>query len=174
MACYGKIIGGGLPLAAVGGRRDLVELSNPRKKGAPDYVYASGTLNGNPVSAAAGLATLRVMRRPGTYERLNAVGDRLRAGLRDIARRLDIPAQVLGRGPLGNIFFTPDPVVDYRSSQKNDSRTTQQLGRALLERGVLTNLSAKMYLSLAHTDGDIAQAVAAFEDALREIRGARR
>jgi glutamate-1-semialdehyde 2,1-aminomutase len=174
MACYGKIIGGGLPLAAVGGRRDLVELSNPRKKGAPDYVYASGTLNGNPVSAAAGLATLRVMRQPGTYERLNAVGDRLRAGLRDIARRLDIPAQVLGRGPLGNIFFTPDPVVDYRSSQKNDSRTTQQLGRALLERGVLTNLSAKMYLSLAHTDGDIAQAVAAFEDALREIRGARR
>jgi glutamate-1-semialdehyde 2,1-aminomutase len=171
LASYGKIIGGGLPLAAVAGRRDLVELSNPRKKGSPDYVYASGTLNGNPVSAAAGLATLQVMRRPGTYERLNAVGDRFRAGLREVARRLDIPAQVLGRGPLANIYFTPEPVVDYRSSQKNDSRTTQQLGRALLDRGVLTNLSAKMYLSLAHTDGDIDQALAAFEDALRAVRG---
>lgn len=171
LACYGKIIGGGLPLAAVAGRRDLVELSNPRKKGAPDYVYASGTLNGNSVSAAAGLATLRVMRQPGTYERLNAIGDRLRAGLRDVARRLDIPAQVLGRGPLANIYFTPEPVVDYRSSQKNDSRTTQQLGRALLDRGVLTNLSAKMYLSLAHTDDDIDQALAAFEDVFRAVRG---
>jgi glutamate-1-semialdehyde 2,1-aminomutase len=171
LASYGKIIGGGLPLAAVAGRRDLVELSNPRKKGSPDYVYASGTLNGNPVSAAAGLATLQVMRRPGTYERLNAVGDRFRAGLREVARRLDIPAQVLGRGPLANIYFTPEPVVDYRSSQKNDSRTTQQLGRALLDRGVLTNLSAKMYLSLAHTDDDIDQALAAFEDALRAVRG---
>lgn len=171
VACYGKIIGGGLPLAAVAGRRDVMELSNPRKKGSPDYVYASGTLNGNPVSAAAGLATLRVMRQPGTYDRLNAVGDALRAGLRDIAQRLDIPAQVLGRGPLANIYFTPDPVVDYRSSQKNDSRTTQQLGRALLERGVLTNLTAKMYLSLAHSDADIAAAVAAFEEGLRVIRG---
>jgi glutamate-1-semialdehyde 2,1-aminomutase len=171
MACYGKIIGGGLPLAAVAGRRDVMELSNPRKKGAPDYVYASGTLNGNPVSASAGLATLRVMRQPGTYERLNAVGDALRAGLRDVARRLDIPAQVLGRGPLANIYFTPDTVVDYRSSQKNDSRTTQQLGRALLDRGVLTNLTAKMYLSLAHSDADIAAAVAAFEDGLRVVRG---
>jgi glutamate-1-semialdehyde 2,1-aminomutase len=171
LASYGKIIGGGLPLAAVAGRRDLVELSNPRKKGAPDYVYASGTLNGNPVSAAAGLATLRVMRQPKTYERLNAGGDRFRAGLREIGRRLDIPAQVLGRGPLANIYFTPEPVVDYRSSQKSDSRTTQQLGRALLDRGVLTNLSAKMYLSLAHTDGDIDQALAAFEDALRAVRG---
>lgn len=171
LASYGKIIGGGLPLAAVAGRRDLVELSNPRKKGAPDYVYASGTLNGNPVSAAAGLATLRVMRQPETYERLNAAGDRFRAGLREIARRLDIPAQVLGRGPLANIYFTPEPVVDYRSSQKNHSRTTQQLGRALLDRGVLTNLSAKMYLSLAHTDGDIDRALAAFEDALRAVRG---
>jgi glutamate-1-semialdehyde 2,1-aminomutase len=171
LASYGKIIGGGLPLAAVAGRRDLVELANPRKKGAPDYVYASGTLNGNPVSSAAGLATLRVMRQPGTYERLNAVGDRLRDGLREVARRLDILAQVLGRGPLANIYFTPDPVVDYRSGQKSDSRTTQQLGRALLDRGVLTNLSAKMYLSLAHTDADIDQALAAFEDALRAIRG---
>lgn len=174
LACYGKIIGGGLPLAAVAGRRDVMELSNPRKKGAPDYVYASGTLNGNPVAAAAGLATLAIMRRPGTYERLNAVGGMLCAGLADIAARLDIPAQVLGRGPLVNIYFSAEPIVDYRSSLKADSRITQQLGRGLLERGVLANLSAKIYLSLAHSDADIQQTLQAFEDALRRIRGSGR
>jgi glutamate-1-semialdehyde 2,1-aminomutase len=170
LATYGKIIGGGLPLAAVAGRRDVMELSNPRKKGAPDYVYASGTLNGNPVSAAAGLATLAVLRRPGAYARLNAVGDLLRAGLREIAGRMGLPAQVLGRGPLANIYFTAEPIVDYRSSLKADSRLTQQLGRGLLQRGVLSNLAAKIYLSLAHSDADIRQACQAFEDTLRELR----
>jgi glutamate-1-semialdehyde 2,1-aminomutase len=169
LATYGKIIGGGLPLAAVAGRRDLLELANPRKKGAPDYVYASGTLNGNPLSAAAGLATLAVMREPGTYDRLNATGDLLRAGLRDIAGRLGLPAQVLGRGPLANIYFTGEPVVDYRSSLRSDTRITQQLGRGLLARGVMTNLAAKMYLSLAHGDADIQQALQAFEQVLRDI-----
>lgn len=170
LAAYGKIIGGGLPLAAVAGRRDVMELSNPRKKGAPDYVYASGTLSGNPLSAAAGLATLEVLRRPGAYARLQAVGEMVRTGLRDIAARLGIAAQVPGRGPLANIYFTADPVVDYRSSLKADSRLTQQLGRGLLHRGVLTNLSAKIYLSLAHSDADVQQMLQAFEDSLRELR----
>jgi glutamate-1-semialdehyde 2,1-aminomutase len=174
LACYGKIIGGGLPIAAVGGKRDLIELANPRKKGAPDYVYMSGTLNGNPVSAAAGLATLRELEKPGAYDRLRAVGDRLRGGLRAIASRLGLPAQVLGQGPLANIYFTSEPVLDYRSSLKSDSRIIQQLGSELLARGVLTNLAAKMYLSLAHTDGDIDTTLQAFEDSLKVITAGRR
>ncbi len=173
LACYGKIIGGGLPLAAVAGKREFLELANPRKKGAPDYAYMSGTLNGNPLSAAAGLATLEVLQRPGSYERLRQVGDSLRAGLRDILAHLGIPAQVLGTGPLANIYFTSEPIVDYRSSLKADSRTTQQLGRALLSRGVLTNLAAKMYLSLAHSDADIQRTLEAFEAALRELQAGR-
>jgi glutamate-1-semialdehyde 2,1-aminomutase len=174
LACYGKIIGGGLPLAAVAGKRDLIELTNPRKKGAPDYVYMSGTLNGNPVSAAAGLATLNELEKPGAYERLRAVGDRLRHGLRDVASRLRIPAQVLGQGPLANIYFSSEPVIDYRSGLKADSRLTQQLGGELLARGVLTNLAAKMYLSLAHSDRDIDQTLQAFEDGLKAITAGRR
>ena len=169
LATYGKIIGGGLPLAAVAGKRDLMELANPRKKGAPDYVYASGTLNGNPLSACAGLATLEILKQPGAYDRMNAIGDSLRAGLRDIARRLGLPAQVLGRGPLANIYFTAEPVIDYRSGLKSDSRITQQLGRGLLGRGVMTNLAAKMYLSLAHGEAEIQQTLQAFEDVLRDI-----
>ncbi|MFQ5830824.1 MAG: aspartate aminotransferase family protein [Candidatus Methylomirabilia bacterium] len=169
LACYGKIIGGGLPLAAVAGKRELLELANPRKKGAPDYAYVSGTLNGNPLSAAAGLATLEVLAQPGSYKRLREVGDKLRAGLREVVGRRGIQAQVLGTGPLANIYFTPDPIVDYRSSLKADSRMTQQLGRALLARGVLTNLAAKMYLSLAHSDAGIEKTVEAFDEALGEI-----
>jgi glutamate-1-semialdehyde 2,1-aminomutase len=172
LATYGKIIGGGLPLGAVAGQRDLMELSNPRKKGAPDYTYISGTLNGNPLSCAAGLATLDVLQRPGAYDRLRAVGDRLRAGLREVAARLALPAQVLGEGPLANIYFTGEPIVDYRSSLKADSRVTQQLTRRLLERGVLVNFAAKMYLSLAHTDADIDRTLEAFEAALRRVRSA--
>lgn len=173
LATYGKIIGGGLPLAAIAGRGDLMEMSNPRKKGAPDYTYISGTLNGNPVSCAAGLATLAILDRPGAYDRLRAVGDRLRAGLHDVAARLGMPAQVLGAGPLANIYFTPDEVVDYRSSIRSDSRIMQQLGRLLLERGVLVNLGAKLYMSLAHSDEDIDRTVQAFEDSLEMIRSGR-
>jgi glutamate-1-semialdehyde 2,1-aminomutase len=174
LACYGKIVGGGLPLAAIAGKRDIIELANPRKKGSPDYTYISGTLNGNPVSCAAGLATIAELEKPGAYDRLRAVGDRLRAGLRAIASRLSIPAQVLGHGPLANIYFTPDPVIDYRSSLKSDSRLTQLLGSELLARGVLTNLAAKMYLSLAHSDRDIDTTLQAFEDSLKAITAGRR
>jgi len=171
LACYGKVIGGGMPLAAVAGRRDIMELANPRKKGSPDYAYVSGTLNGNPVSATAGLATLAVLERPGSYERLRKIGDRLRQGLGAIVARLGMPAQVLGTGPLANIYFSAEPITDYRSSLKADSRVIQQLGRALLERGIMTNLAAKLYLSLAHTDTDIDRTLEAVEDALTEIRG---
>lgn len=169
LATYGKIIGGGLPLAAVAGKRDVMELANPRKKGSPDYTYMSGTLNGNPVSAAAGLATLDILARPGAYDRLRAVGEQIRTGLRDVAARVGVPARVLGEGPLANIYFTPDEVVDYRSSIRGDSGITPQLTRGLLERGVLANLAAKLYISLAHTDADVQQTLQAVEDTLRAV-----
>jgi glutamate-1-semialdehyde 2,1-aminomutase len=170
LACYGKVVGGGMPLAAVAGRRDVMELANPRKKGSPDYTYMSGTLNGNPVAATAGLATLAILERPGSYDRLRAVGDRLRTGLADIAARLAMPAQVLGTGPLANIYFSPDAVTDYRSSLKADSRIIQQLGRGLLERGIMTNLAAKLYISLVHSDADIDRTLEAVEDTLKAMR----
>lgn len=170
LACYGKIIGGGLPLSAVAGRADLMEHANPRKKGAPDNAYFSGTLNGNPLSASAGLATLSVLERPGAYERLHKVGEMLRTGLKAMVTRLGVDAQVLGVGPLLNIYFTAEPITDYRSSLKADSKTTQQLGRDLLDRGVLTNLAAKMYVSLAHSDADIQETLQAFEDVLNGFR----
>jgi glutamate-1-semialdehyde 2,1-aminomutase len=158
-----------LPLAAVVGKHDLLDLANPRKRGAPTYAYFSGTLNGNALSAAAGLATLTELEKPGTYDRLRAAGDRLRQGLVDIVSRLALPAQVLGTGPLANVYFTSEPVTDYRSSRSADARMTQLLTVELLARGVLTNLAAKLYLSLAHSDGDIDFTLQAFEDGLKKI-----
>jgi glutamate-1-semialdehyde 2,1-aminomutase len=169
LACYGKVVGGGMPLAAVAGKRDVMELANPRKKGSPDYTYMSGTLNGNPVAATAGLATLSILERAGTYDRLRAVGDRLRTGLTDITARLAMPAQVLGTGPLANIYFSTEAVTDYRSSLKADSRIIQQLGRGLLERGIMTNLAAKLYISLVHSDADIDRTLGAVEDTLKAM-----
>jgi glutamate-1-semialdehyde 2,1-aminomutase len=170
LACYGKIIGGGFPLAAVAGKRDVLELANPRKGGAPDAIFMSGTLNGNAIGATAGLATLHVLEKPGSYERLHALGDRMRGGFREIARRLAVPAQVLGEGPVANIYFTAEPVTDYRSSRKTDARLTQLLNKEMLAQGFLVSLAAKLYISLAHSMTDIDVTLQAFEDALRGLQ----
>jgi glutamate-1-semialdehyde 2,1-aminomutase len=170
LACYGKIIGGGYALAAVAGKRDLLELSNPRRKGTPAYTYISGTLNGNPVAATAGLATLGELEQPGVYKRLQAAGEQMRAGLRAAASNFGIRAQVLGAGPLANIYFTPEPIDDYRSLLQADSGMTQKLTREMLKRGVMANFAAKMYMSLVHSDEDIGQTLQAVEDSLRAIR----
>ncbi len=164
VACYGKIIGGGYPLAAIAGRADILELSNPRTKAKePRNAYVSGTLNGNPLAATAGLATLIELEKPGTYDRLNSIGTRMREGLRKIAAGKGIAAQVLGAGPMANIYFTPEPIVDYRSLLKHKSQMASALGRELLAHGIFTHLSAKMYMSLAHSDEDIDTALQAID-----------
>jgi glutamate-1-semialdehyde 2,1-aminomutase len=165
LICFGKIIGGGFPLAAVAGRRELLDQANPRKRG-PNYVYVSGTLNGNPVAAAAGLATLEELERPGTYERLDAAGKRLRREIGALCEARNIPAQILGTASMLNIYFTESPIHDYRSARTEDGALKERLSRELLLRGVITNLSAKMYLSIAHTDQILDRTIAIFADAL--------
>lgn len=164
LACYGKAVGGGLPLAAVAGKRELMELANPwRRYTTPDYTFFMGTLNGNALSAAAGCATLDVLEAPGTYERLRAVGERFRIGLRDIVNRLAIRAEVRGYGPLANIFFSDDPFAARTSTWPYD------LMKELLTRGVLANIPVKMYFSLAHSNDDIDLTLEAFEDAMQAV-----
>jgi glutamate-1-semialdehyde 2,1-aminomutase len=169
LVAYGKIIGGGYPLAAVVGRTDIMRLSNPRER-APNYVYVSGTLSGNPLAAAAGLATLRELKKPGVYESLNAAGRYLRDGLAAVAHRLNMPAQVLGSGPMANIYFTDREITDYRSGQCEDKALKQRLRVALLERGFLTNPAQKLYLSTEHKTADIDRTLEAIEDSLRSFR----
>jgi glutamate-1-semialdehyde 2,1-aminomutase len=168
LICFGKIIGGGFPLAAVAGRREILEHANPRKRG-PGYVYISGTLNGNPIAAVAGLATLKELERPGTYVRLNAAGERLRRELKALCAELQIPAQILGIASMLNIYFTPSPIHDYRSARTENLALKEKFGRELLKRGIITNLGAKLYLSIAHTDAVLDRTIDIFSQALKTL-----
>lgn len=166
LACYGKIIGGGLPLAAVCGPRDILDLANPGRRGAKDYVWLSGTFNGNPLAAAAGLATLSELEKPGAYARLHAAGDMMRTGLVRIFEKHGVPAQGVGAGPVVNVFAAAGPITEHRALEQADLRLTRRLWADLLRRGVLVNLPAKLYLSLAHTDAEIERTLAIFDECL--------
>ena len=168
LTALGKIVGGGLPLAAVCGRADIMAHADARKKG-EGYAYVSGTLNGNPLSASAGLAALRELRHPGTYARLDAIGETIRGGLREIVGRRGLSAQVVGEGPLFNLILTDRPVVDQQSLETADRARTARLGRELLARGLYINLAAKGYMSLAHSDGDLAETLRIFDESLGAI-----
>ena len=165
LTALGKIIGGGLPLAAVCGPAGIMVHADARRKG-DGYAYVSGTLNGNPLSAAAGLTVLRELRHPGTYARLDAIGETVRGGLRDIVRRRGVAAQVVGEGPLFNLILTDRPIVDQRSLESADRARTARLGRELLTRGLYINLAAKGYMSLAHSDADLAETLRIFDESL--------
>jgi len=165
LVCLGKIIGGGYPLAAVAGQAELIGLTDQARRGHADYVYMSGTLNGNPVAAAAGNATLAVLDRPGSYERLSAAGERIRAGLRAAFGTAGVPAQVLGVGPIFQVVISDTPVRDFRSLRRGDQARIRRIAQQVLEKGHFLT-GQKGYLSLAHTDVEIDATVAAFAGAL--------
>ena len=169
LATYGKVIGGGYPVSAVAGKAEIMELSSPRRAGRADYVYFSGTLNGNAVGAAAGLATLQVLERAGTYEQLRANGDYMRSRLKAITRDVGRPAQILGSGPVFGVLFTSADVVDHRTSLTSDRALERALQQELLRRGVMTHL--KWYMSIAHSEADLDRTLQIFEDSLRAVLG---
>src|SRR5438034_4668387 len=116
LAAVGKIIGGGFPLAAVVGRREIMRAFDPRLEGTPDFVAQIGTLNGNPTAAVAGLATPAEPRTPGVYQRLHRTGRTLRDGLSDVVRKSGLAAQVIGETTVFDVVFTDRPVIDYRAT----------------------------------------------------------
>ena len=161
LVCYGKILGGGFPLSAVGGRREIMRLADPTVASAPNFVHISGTLSGNPVSAVAGLATLAELEEPGVYEHLHQLGKRLRAGL---ARQLNthgIAGSAIGSGPIAAVEFS-DPTGPGSGLVLRDA-----VNRELILRGVLAQLQTRFYISLVHTEAEIDFAVDAFGAALR-------
>jgi glutamate-1-semialdehyde 2,1-aminomutase len=165
LATYAKIIGGGYPLAAIWGRQDVMAAADPERKDAR-RVQIRGTLSGNPVSASAGLATLAELRKPGTYEYLHQLGQRLRAGLAAAAARTRAAMQVVGDGPLAAISFTDQPVTDYRGVAAGDRGLLSRVGAEMIRRGILVNLDSKFYISLSHTESEIDTAVEVFEASL--------
>jgi glutamate-1-semialdehyde 2,1-aminomutase len=168
IACVGKIVGGGFPLAAVCASEALMRPFDPQQEGAGDFISQSGTLNGNPIAAVAGLATLAELRRPGVYETLHGTGRRLMAGLGELAQRSGLAAQVVGEPVVFDLLFTAEPVTDYRSLQKADGALGRAFTTELIKRGVVKN-TQKMYLSLVHSEADVARTLEACEDALRAL-----
>jgi glutamate-1-semialdehyde 2,1-aminomutase len=162
LATYGKIIGGGYPLSAICGRREIMEQASPRRGGQPGYVFISGTLSGNPIGATAGLATLTELRQPGVYERLDQVGERLRRGFNDVADEFDLPLEMRGEGAVSGVVITDE-------GRGNASALLPTLGSALFEAGIASNLG-KVYVSLAHSDADIDETIRAYGVALSQVR----
>jgi glutamate-1-semialdehyde 2,1-aminomutase len=164
LTCLGKIVGGGLPAACFCGRADVMSRLAPLGP-----VYQAGTLSGNPLALAAGLATLGLLARPGTYERLEQLGARLEQGLRAAAKRAGISTGHLNRvGSMMTFFFADAPVTDYATAKKSDTARYARFFRAMLDRGVYLAPSQyeAAFVSLAHTDEDIDRTCAAAAEAL--------
>ena len=171
LAVYGKALTGGFALAAIAGRGPVMATADPVRKGGLDYAALSGTLSGNALACAAGLAALAELRRPGVYARLHAIGERLRAGLVRRAARVGIALQVIGDGPIAQPFFVgPDvPLTSERALRQADGRKAARFALECIRRGVFTLPGTKLYLSLAHSDADIDWTLDVMEDALRAV-----
>jgi len=165
LAAYGKIIGGGYPLSAVVGRADVMEAFNPDRETSGDFIAQTGTLNGNPIAAVAGLATLRELRKEGAYQQLFATGRALREGLTSLLKQHGTAGQVVGEDPLFDVVFTDEPVNDYRGVLTQNRELLRRFNTELLKRGILKGTS-KMYLSLAHTAADLEQTLTAVRESL--------
>jgi len=152
LTCLGKIIGGGLPVGAYGGRAEIMDCI------APDGpVYQAGTLSGNPLAMAAGIATLRQLQQAGFYQRLNAAGEEAAERLRAVAARTGIAAQINAIGSLMTVFFCADPVTDYNSAMMADTQRYALHYRNMLSQGIYLAPSQfeVAFLSAAHTPNDL-------------------
>jgi glutamate-1-semialdehyde 2,1-aminomutase len=158
LTTLGKIIGGGLPVAAYGGPRDLMERMAP-----VGPVYQAGTLSGNPLAMRAGLETLKRLAVPGFYENLERRGKRLGDGIGKALEESGVPGRVEQVGSLLTLFFTAEPVRDYAGASRSDTRRFALFFHEMLQRGVLLAPSQfeAMFVSAAHTEEDLAQTIAA-------------
>ena len=167
LTCLGKIVGGGLPVGAYGGRAEIMEHVAP-----VGPVYQAGTLSGNPLAMAAGVTTIDLLERPGTYPRLEALADRLCRGLERAARAAGAAVAVNRVASLFTVFFCAGPVTDYASAKTADTAAFARFFHAMLDRGFYwppAQLEAA-FVSLAHSEAEIDATIAAARDAFGAVR----
>lgn len=164
----GKIIGGGFPLAAIAGRADIMAHFDKAKVGSDGFLMQLGTLSGNPVAAVAGMKTMEVLRRPGQYDKLRTTGKVLMTAFADHLGKAGFDHQVVGDPTLFDILFTPQKVNNYRDVFAADTARNARFNALLRTRGIFKS-PGKMYPSLALSDGDIEQTIAAIEHAARNL-----
>jgi glutamate-1-semialdehyde 2,1-aminomutase len=166
LTTLGKIIGGGVPVAAYGGRAELMNQVAPLGP-----VYQAGTLAGNPLAMRAGIAALKQLTRPGLYEEMTQLARRLVFGLRAELEEAGIPAQINAVGSLSTIFFTGEPVKNYADAKRSNTKRYAKFFREMLERGILVAPSQfeAAFVSAAHTSADIDRALTAAHESARAI-----
>lgn len=167
LTCLAKVVGGGLPLAAVGGTRDIMDLLAPLGP-----VYQAGTLSGNPLAVTAGLETLKLACRPGAYARLDELGALMAGGLRAAIREAGIPACVNQVGSMFTVFFGVAEVRDYATATRSDTRMFARYFQGMIERGIYLPPSQfeSAFISLAHTEAEITETVRAAKEVFRGLR----
>jgi glutamate-1-semialdehyde 2,1-aminomutase len=166
LTTLGKIIGGGLPVGAYGGRADLMDQVAPAGP-----IYQAGTLSGNPLAMRAGLATLRILKKLDPYPRLESLGRRLADGLRSAAHEAGVPLTVNSCGSMLTPFFTPGPVTGFAQAARSDTARYAAFFRKMLERGVFLPPAQfeALFISTAHGESDLDRTLEHARQALREI-----
>ena len=166
MTCLGKVIGGGLPVGAYGGRQEIMEKIAPAGP-----IYQAGTLSGNPLAMTAGLVTLKQLQKPGIYDELEKKASRLAAGLADAADKAGAVVSFNRVGSMVCTFFTGEQVIDFATACSSDTNKFAAFFRIMLEKGIYLAPSQfeAAFVSLAHTDADIDRTVAAASEAFREV-----
>ncbi len=166
LVALGKIIGGGLPVGALAGRAEIMRYLAPEGP-----VYQAGTLSGNPLAMAAGLASLRLLESERPYGRLNRLGERVASGIKDAATAVGLPVQVPQRGSMFSIFFSDSPVRNYESAIQSNTALFKKLFHYALENGVYLPPSPfeTCFISTAHDDESIERAISVLQDGIRRL-----
>ena len=168
MCALGKIVGGGYPLAAVAGSDEIMKHFDKARVGDEGYVQQTGTLSGNPIAAAAGLATLNALKRPGVYEKAHETGRELVTALKAILAKRGIAANVVGEPVMFEVFFTDRPIHNYRDLMAADAGKLTRFNASLAEQGILKS-PVKYYVSAAHGPSEVAETIAAWEKAAKVL-----
>jgi len=166
LTCLGKVIGGGLPVGAYGGRREIMASISPEGP-----VYQAGTLSGNPLAMTAGIETLKILIKQGAYEKLEARMQQLEAGLKDASRKAGVPTKFYRAGSMFCSYFTKTEVVDYKTAKLADAERFSRFFCGMLDRGIYMAPSQfeAGFISLAHSISDIDRTIRAAFDTMKEI-----
>jgi len=165
LTCLGKVIGGGLPVGAYGGKKEIISMVSPEGP-----VYQAGTLSGNPLAMTAGIETLKILSKDGTYKKLEETAALLEKGLTDAAKKAGVKTRFHRAGTMFCTYFTETPVIDYTTAKRSDTERFSRFFSGMLKRGIYMAPSQfeAGFLSLAHTEKDLEKTIKASYEAFKE------